>query len=206
MFRILPVIAAALCATGFLVPEDARADIYAFTDERGVRHFTNVPGLDKRYKLVRREGRPAPQFGPMPARMPSEEDIRRYSAIVDAVSRIHGVDDALVHAVISAESGYNATAVSRKGASGLMQLMPDTARRYGVEKIFNPVDNIYGGVRYLKDLLAMFNGDIRLALAGYNAGENAVIRAGHRIPPYPETEQYVPRVLEYYKKFQARKG
>jgi len=117
---------------------------------------------------------------------------------------MHGVDHNLVHAVISAESGYNPTAVSRKGASGMMQLMPDTAKRYGVPNVLNPVDNIYGGVRYLKDLLAMFKGDVRLALAGYNAGENAVIRAGNRIPPYPETEQYVPKVLDFYKKFRAR--
>ena len=98
-----------------------------------------------------------------------------------------------MHAVIPAESGYNPNAVSRKGATGLMQLMPDTARRYGVQNILDPVQNIHGGVRYLKDLLAMFNGDIELALAGYNAGENAVIRAGRRIPPYPETMATFPR-------------
>ena len=206
MLKALPIAAAVIAFAGTLAPQCARADIYAFTDERGVKHFTNVKGLDRRYKLIRKEGSPTPGYGPAVYRMPAEEDIRRYPAIISNVARMHGVDDSLVHAVVAAESGYNPTAVSRKGASGMMQLMPDTARRYGVEKIFNPVDNIYGGVKYLKDLLVLFNGDIRLALAGYNAGENAVIRAGNRIPPYPETEQYVPKVLDYYKKFQARKG
>jgi soluble lytic murein transglycosylase-like protein len=138
--------------------------------------------------------------------MPSEAEIQKYRSIVASVSRTHGVDDALVHAVISAESGYNPSAVSRKGASGIMQLMPDTARRYGVQNIMDPVQNIHGGVKYLKDLLALFNGNAELAVAGYNAGENAVIRAGNRIPRYPETENYVPKVMDYYRKFQARKS
>jgi soluble lytic murein transglycosylase-like protein len=87
-----------------------------------------------------------------------------------------------------------------------MQLMPDTARRYGVQNIFDPVENIHGGVRYLRDLLAMFNGDMRLALAGYNAGENAVIRAGNRVPPYAETQNYVPKVIDLYHRFRTRAG
>jgi soluble lytic murein transglycosylase-like protein len=138
--------------------------------------------------------------------MPSEADILKYSGIIDTASRTHGVDKSLVHAVIQAESGYNPAAVSRKGATGLMQLMPDTARRYGVANSFDPVDNIHGGVRYLKDLLAMFNGNVQLALAGYNAGENAVIRAGNQIPPYPETVAYVPKVIDFYRRHAARKG
>ena len=85
-------------------------------------------------------------------------------------------------------------------------MLPDTARRYGVRNIFDPVENIHGGVRYLKDLLAMFNGDMKLALAGYNAGENAVIRAGNRVPPYPETQSYVPKVIDIYHRFRARPG
>lgn len=200
----------ALLAVGLIVsagiaPVDARADIFSFTDERGVVHFTNIPGLDKRYKLIRREAGSAPR--PMQAAyMPTEAEIRRYQGIVDAAAKNNGVDTALVHAVISAESGYNPNAISRKGASGLMQLMPDTARRYGVQNIFDPVENVHGGVRYLKDLLAMFNGNMELALAGYNAGENAVIRAGNRIPPYTETVAYVPKVIDYYHRFRARKG
>ncbi len=196
---------AAFSAISFLGPTPARADIYSFTDERGVVHFTNIPSLDRRYKLIRREaGSSVPRSGQ--SWMPTEADIRRYSGIVDVAAKSHGVDAALVQAVITAESGFNPNALSRKGASGLMQLMPDTARRYGVRNIFDPVENVHGGVRYLKDLLAMFNGDMRLALAGYNAGENAVIRAGNRIPPYQETQNYVPKVIDIYHRFRARAG
>ena len=196
----------ALLASGGLFATAARADIYGFTDENGVKHFTNMPSLDPRYKFIRGEGnKPRPQSA-APAYMPSEADILKYSGIIDTASRTHGVDKSLVHAVIQAESGYNPAAVSRKGATGLMQLMPDTARRYGVANAFDPVDNVHGGVRYLKDLLAMFNGNVQLALAGYNAGENAVIRAGNQIPPYPETVAYVPKVIDFYRRHAARKG
>jgi soluble lytic murein transglycosylase-like protein len=153
---------------------------------------------------MREAGSRTPMSGQ--AWMPSEADIRRFSSIIDTASRSHGVEAALVQAVITAESGFNPNALSRKGASGLMQLMPDTARRYGVRNIFDPVENIHGGVRYLRDLLAMFNGDMKLALAGYNAGENAVIRAGNRVPPYPETQNYVPKVIDIYHRFRARPG
>ncbi len=188
-----------------LASPEARADIYSFTDERGVVHFTNIPGLDRRYKLIRREaGSTVPRSGQ--AWMPSEADIRRFSGIIDVAARSHGVEPALVHAVITAESAFNPLARSRKGASGLMQLMPDTARRYGVSNIFDPAENIHGGVRYLRDLLAMFNGDMRLALAGYNAGENAVIRAGNKVPPYAETQHYVPKVIDLYHRFRTRPG
>ena len=110
------------------------------------------------------------------------------------------------HAVISAESGYNPGAISRAGAKGLMQLMPDTARRFGVQDIMDPAQNIHGGVKYLRQLLTMFNGNLELTLAAYNAGENAVIRNGNRIPQYAETVNYVPKVLDFYRKFQTRQG
>ena len=196
---------AVFCAAASLGSLEARADIFSFTDERGVVHFTNIPSLDRRYKLIRREaGSSMPRSGQ--SWMPSEADIRRFTSIVEVAARSYGVEPALVHAVITAESGFNPNALSRKGASGLMQLMPDTARRYGVQNIFDPVQNVHGGVRYLKDLLAMFNGDMRLALAGYNAGENAVIRAGNRIPPYAETQNYVPKVIDFYHRFRSRQG
>jgi soluble lytic murein transglycosylase-like protein len=111
------------------------------------------------------------------------------------------VDEALLHAVIAVESGYNARAKSRKGASGLMQLMPHTAQRYGVTDVWNPADNIRAGARHLRDLLGMFDDNINLALAAYNAGAGAVIESGNKIPPYPETRMYVPRVLENYERF-----
>jgi soluble lytic murein transglycosylase-like protein len=188
----------------------ALADIYSFKDERGVVHFSNMPD-DKRYKLIRREegstaSAPASPVAAAAAKvyMPAEESIRRFTPIIDSASRLHGVDAALIHAVISAESGYNPSALSKAGAMGLMQLMPETARRYGVTNIMDPVQNITGGVRYLRDLLAMFNGNLELAIAAYNAGENAVIKYGNKIPPYAETVQYVPKVLGFYHRFQSR--
>lgn len=196
----------------FALAQPAAADIFSYKDEKGVVHFTNIPSNDKRWKLVRKEeGNPAPstvaQSRVAQLFMPSSADILRYASIIEAASRTHGVDANLVHAVVTAESGYNAAAVSRAGARGLMQLMPDTARRYGVQNIHDPVENINGGVRYLRDLIAMFQGNIELAVAAYNAGENAVIRYGNRIPPYAETVNYVPKVLGFYRKFQsARKG
>lgn len=191
------------------VAQPALADIYMFKDDKGVVHFTNIPQGDKRFKLVRKEAGTtgyAVAAGLPQYTLPTEEMIRRYSAIVESVSRTHGVESALVHAVISAESGYNASAISRAGARGIMQLMPDTARRFGVENIMDPTQNIHGGVKYLRELLTMFNGNKELALAAYNAGENAVIRAGNRIPNYTETVNYVPKVLGFYRKFQTRAG
>ena len=100
--------------------------------------------------------------------------------------------------MIRAESGWDVRAVSPKGAAGLMQLMPQTAERYGVRDRFDPRQNIDGGVRYLKDLLILFDGELNLALAAYNAGEGAVIRVGRAVPPYPESRQYVKRVTRFY--------
>ena len=201
--RTLASSLAFLSAAFLLASQEARADIFSFTDERGVVHFTNIPGLDKRYKLIHREVRNVvPRSGQV--WMPSEADIQRFGGIIQTAASSHGVESALVHAVITAESGYNPNAVSRKGATGLMQLMPDTAKRYGVSNMFDPVENIHGGVRYLRDLLVMFNGNVELAVAGYNAGENAVIRHGNRIPPYAETVHYVPKVIGIYQRFRAR--
>lgn len=181
------------------------SDIYSYRDENGVVHFTNIKGLDPRYKLIYKA--PAPTTStvrPRSLALPSREDMERYRVIIESAAAANGVDANLIHAVITAESAFNASAISPKGASGLMQLMPDTARRYGVRNIFDPVENIHGGVRYLRDLLTLFNGDVKLALAGYNAGENAVIRAGHRIPPYAETIAYVPKVMDLYGRLRSR--
>jgi soluble lytic murein transglycosylase-like protein len=127
-----------------------------------------------------------------------------YSSIVETASRIHGVEVRLVHAVIWAESSYDAKAVSPSGAEGLMQLMPATAKRYGVRDSFDPAQNINGGVKHLKELLDRFEGDRELAVAAYNAGEYAVIRAGNRIPNYPQTAAYVPKVIAYYHRLDTR--
>jgi soluble lytic murein transglycosylase-like protein len=117
------------------------------------------------------------------------------SSIVSDVAQEVEIPVHLLHAVIAVESDYDTRAVSPKGAQGLMQLMPTTARRFGVVDPFDPRDNVRGGALYLKWLLDLFSGDVQLAVAGYNAGEQAVIRAGYRIPPYAETQRYVPRVL-----------
>ncbi len=198
------VMATAACAMG---AAPAFADIFSFKDEKGVVHFTNIAGLDSRYKLVRKEDGGSVAGTLLPSGrvfMPSQADIDKYSGIITTAAKAYGVDASLIHAVISAESAYNPYAMSRTGAMGLMQLMPDTARRYGVQNMMDPAENIHGGVRYLKDLLGMFKGRVDLAIAAYNAGENAVIRAGHRIPNYAETRHYVPKVLGFYKNFQKR--
>jgi soluble lytic murein transglycosylase-like protein len=117
--------------------------------------------------------------------------------VLESAAR-NGLDPNLIIAVMQQESGFNPRAVSPKGARGLMQLMPATARRFGVKNIFDPAQNIEGGARYLRFLLDMFNGDLELALAGYNAGENAVINYGYRVPPYRETRYYVKNVSSSY--------
>lgn len=141
-----------------------------------------------------------------PAPLSRAPDARRFTKLVEAACRASGVDEALVHAVILAESSYDPNAVSIAGASGLMQLTPETAKRHGVRDLFDPADNIRGGVLHLKQLLALFDGDVELAVAAYNAGENAVIRAGYRIPPYAETKRFVPRVIGHYRRFQLQQG
>lgn len=182
----------------------ARADLYAYTDNNGVLNITNVPSTDPRYKLLRKESngrtwRNALGVLKTGARHPYRKSVG-LDNIVQQAAQTYKVDAALVHAVIHAESGFNPHAVSPKGASGLMQLMPATARRYGVQDIFDPQQNVGAGVRYLKDLLKMFDNNPHLALAAYNAGENSVIRFGG-IPPYPETTQYVSKVLTLHTRY-----
>jgi soluble lytic murein transglycosylase-like protein len=121
-----------------------------------------------------------------------------FGALVDEVAHTNNVEAALLHAVIATESNYITRAVSRKGAIGLMQLMPATAKRYGVKDIYDPVQNVQGGTRYLKDLLKLFDNNVRLTLAAYNAGETAVARFGNKIPPYAETREYVNKVMVLY--------
>lgn len=120
-----------------------------------------------------------------------------------AAARETDIEPALIHAVIAVESSFNPAARSRYGALGLMQLMPGTAKRYGVTNRLDPAQNIQGGARYLRDLMAMFDNDLQLVLAAYNAGEEAVIRYGRRIPPFRATVAFVPRVMGYYWKFRS---
>ncbi len=129
-------------------------------------------------------------------------DSRRWQQDIQRVADIAGLAPGFIHAVVRAESNYNPKAVSAKGAAGMMQLMPATAKRYSVKDRFNPADNLMGGARYLKDLLILFNNNAELAIAAFNAGENAVIKHGNRIPPYSETQAYVPKVMAYWKAYQ----
>ena len=172
----------------------ASADIYKYVDAEGVIHLTNVPtesGI--KYTLIMREKRVIfdRKLG---------EDISKYDYLITKASEKYSVDPALIKAVIKAESNFNHRAVSKKGARGLMQLMPATASSLQVQDSFHPESNIEGGVRYLRYLLNYFSGNLNLALAAYNAGENAVIKYGG-IPPYRETQTYVRRVLSYLDKF-----
>ncbi len=218
----LPIVALALLLASPLV----RADLWAFVDAAGVAHFADQQ-LDQRYQLFFRG--PGP-----PSATPAPESQRPDASIVDEAEadarprrawfeRLPHYLPALVHlqeasqrlnldphlltALIATESGFNPAAVSPKGALGLMQIMPDTALRYGVapdgtqsqrKKLFDPATNIRAGTRYLRDLLNLFNGRLELALAAYNAGEGAVLRAGQQIPPYAETRNYVKTVLQLY--------
>jgi len=184
----------------------AQADVYRYVDADGAVLFTNVPP-DSRYKVYLKEKRekpdPVAQTLASELRYYDEEARSRYSRHIFEAARLTRLEPALIHAVISAESGYNPFARSRKGAAGLMQLMPDTAKRYGVKNRLDPAQSIHGGARYLRDLIRLFKNDLQLAVAAYNAGENAVVRHGNRIPPYSETMTYVPRVMSYYKKYRT---
>lgn len=200
--------AVVLIAAGLAVCAPVRADIYGYVDDQGEVHLANHPTADQ-FELWAQSPREAAAVPAAPAealpaaRVENLAAVRaRYHPLVQEAARSYELEPALLHAVISVESGYNPKARSRKGASGLMQLMPDTARRYGVADIFDPGQNIRAGARYLRDLLRMFNNDMKLALAAYNAGENAVARHG-RIPPYQETVAYVPKVLAFYKRLGA---
>ncbi|HEY8562320.1 MAG TPA: lytic transglycosylase domain-containing protein [Pyrinomonadaceae bacterium] len=117
---------------------------------------------------------------------------------IEEFSTLYNVDPRLIYAQMSQESSFNARATSGKGASGFMQLMPDTARRFGVTNIYNPKQNIKAGVKYMRWLLDKFGGDTRLALAGYNAGEGAVLKYGNKVPPYRETQNYVAKIMSHY--------
>jgi len=172
-----------------------------------VSHLSNTP-LDHRYYLFKKERTATVLPGsnavitsvPAPRRTThvNPASRRQFAPLVSSVAREYRLEPALLHAVVTVESGYNPGARSPKGAAGLMQLMPDTARRYAVRDIWDPRQNLDGGARYLRDLIGLFDGNLSLALAAYNAGEAAVIQHGNRIPPYPETRGYVPRVLQQY--------
>jgi soluble lytic murein transglycosylase-like protein len=177
----------------------SQADIYKTVGPDGVISFTNTPG--KSAKLVMRTEAPR-----APVRMPSDRSPARYGRYDDHIRQaaaLYQIPEDLIRSVIQVESDFDPRAVSPANARGLMQLMPQTAERMLVTDIFDPRQNIFGGVRYLRVLANLFNGDIELTIAGYNAGEGAVMKYGG-IPPYPETQDYVKRVLAQYRAYRTR--
>jgi soluble lytic murein transglycosylase-like protein len=182
----------------------AQADIYSRIDADGVARFSPVPSEGFTLYFHDPAGAGAPVAAPAAAGTQAQltwDDDTPYASQVRAAAKSTNVDPALIRAVISVESGNNPAARSPAGAVGLMQLMPGTAKRYNVKNRLDPTQNIQGGASYLRDLLVMFNNNLQLVLAAYNAGEQAVLKYGNRIPPFRETTAYVPKVLAYYKKF-----
>lgn len=196
-------VAAALC-----LPTTASADIYQYVDAEGVVHFsTTKTGGAKLYMKSTTPQAAAPGV-PRPGVVPFAPQDRdpgrytRYDEHIRQASALYQIPEQLVRAVIKVESDYDPRAVSYAGARGLMQLMPDTANGLGVKDINDPRENIFGGVRYLRVLANLFNGDLDLTVAAYNAGEGAVMQ--HRgIPPYAQTREYVVKVTHYYRRYRA---
>jgi len=220
------VLSALVIALGWGLHGQVWADVWKYVDANGVTHFTNQPPT-KDFQLVIASGTATPSPMGASARhgtpdaaahravtvMNASPTYRAVQGNLTAASQSHGVDYQLLKAVVAAESAFNPRAVSHKGAVGLMQIMPATARRYGVQsepgltvesKLTDPELNIRTGTRYLADLLRMFGGQTELAVAAYNAGEGAVMRAGNRIPNYKETQQYVTKVMSVYRVLQTR--
>ncbi len=203
--RKLPLLAA-LAVPLALLPGLAAADIYSYVDANGVTHFTNKPGGDGKYKLyLKSPDRAAKKGAQVAAVMPSDRSVdrfTRYDQWIRQAATLYQIPEELVRAIIKAESDYDPRALSPVGATGLMQLMPETAMRMQVRDIHDPRENIFGGVRFLRVLANDLNGDLALTIAAYNAGEGAVIKYGG-VPPYEETQNYVTRVLHYYGRYRS---
>jgi soluble lytic murein transglycosylase-like protein len=192
-----------LCGALMLAAGSARAEvkIYSYVDTDGVRHYTDIPdnSLYRRLFLSPRDRTHSGQrYDPALLARSSE-----YDPLIETAAASTAVDSNLLRAVIVVESGYNSHALSKRGAVGLMQLMPATASRFGVVDPFDPRENIRAGAQYLEFLIGRFGHDVSLALAAYNAGEDAVDRHGGQIPPYAETQAYVPKVLSVYRLLSA---
>jgi soluble lytic murein transglycosylase-like protein len=180
-----------------LWPVVSGADIYRYVDADGVIHYSNTQP-DEKFTLYLREGPKAVRRSPASS-LPTANWMTGY---VDRVSRANDLPPALVHAIIKAESNGQRKAVSPKGAEGVMQLMPFTSKRMRVVDPFDPIENIEGGIRYIKELLVSFEGDLTNTIAAYNAGPAAVRKYGG-VPPYQETRLYVRRVMDLYRQYSA---
>jgi soluble lytic murein transglycosylase-like protein len=190
---------------------EAFADLYGYVDGNGRVHVSNK-AVNERYALFKRtpkqpkdpaasqQGAEAPVVLP-PINLAAQ---KRYRLFIDAAAKACRLEPALLHAVIAAESGFDPAAISTSGAVGLMQLMPNTGHRYGEMDLRDPEKNIRAGAKYLRDLMKLFNSDLALTLAAYNAGENAVLKYGGRIPPYRQTQLFVPKVLAFYKRYHEK--
>jgi len=188
------ILSALIAFTLTLACAAANADIYTFVDDNGVPNFSDR-ATDPRATLFWRDPN-----GPKGIAMELRQDVLRkppasLSPQIESIARSYSLEPALLAALISVESRYNPRALSPKGAKGLTQLMPATALRYGVRDAFDVKQNLQAGARYLRDLLAMFDNDLHLTLAAFNAGEGAVLKYGRVIPPFAETQRYVPQVL-----------
>lgn len=177
----------------------SHADIYKYVDKHGRVILTDKPKHSGYKQLVKT------WKGWEEAKVPKNFDWvknqKKFDPTIRSVAKIYKLPHTLLHAVITAESSYNPNAISKAGAVGLMQLMPETAKQYGVSNRRDPKQSIYGGTRYLRYLAKLFNNDLALMLAAYNAGEGAVKKYGNKIPPYKETRNYVNKVIKYYKKY-----
>lgn len=193
---LLVVFSLVLCAVAAVRP--AQADVYMYVNEKGHIYLADKP-KDPDYKLIfkSRKGWRESKID----YKSMKKNRQRFAVKIAAVARSQDLPEGLIHAVIATESAYDPNAVSRTGAVGLMQLMPETAQRYGVTNRNDPVENLSGGARYLKDLLKRFGNNLELALAGYNAGGGAVEKYGNKIPPYTETQSYVRKVIKLYEQY-----
>ncbi|HTD89913.1 MAG TPA: lytic transglycosylase domain-containing protein [Burkholderiales bacterium] len=206
--NLISAVLAVAVAAMTLLSAPCAADIWGYVDDNGVAYLSDHQ-VNERYLLFKKEA-PRPQvetFTPpvlersMSSGTPMQVNAALQAQIAPLIARVareYNLDASLLHAIITVESGYNPQAKSPAGAIGLMQLMPDTAARYAVKNIWDPLENLHGGARYLRDLLVLFKNNLDLTLAAYNAGERAVMQAGNKIPPYAETRAYVPSVLTQY--------
>ncbi|MEW8508528.1 MAG: lytic transglycosylase domain-containing protein [Candidatus Thiodiazotropha sp.] len=195
-FSLTQLILLGVC---FCLPLSVNAEIYKYKGADGSVHFTDKP-MKGNYRLLWRSGKKKRKSHSNYSLALLRKNKARLTPLIEKVAKQLHLHPGLLHAVVMVESAYDTKAISKKGARGLMQLMPQTADRYGVDDSYDPQQNLQGGAQYLKDLLQMFEFDIKLALAAYNAGENAVIKYGKKIPPYRETQNYVKKVLNEFER------
>jgi soluble lytic murein transglycosylase-like protein len=181
------------------LPFSVPAEIYKYQGADGSIHFTDKP-MRGNYRLLWRSGKEKRNSHSNYSLELMRRNKAKLTPIIDEIAEQLHLHPGLLHAVVMVESAYDPKALSRKGARGLMQLMPETAKRYGVSDYYDPRENLQAGGQYLKDLLQLFEYDIRLALAAYNAGENAVFKYDNQIPPYRETQNYVEKVLNEFER------